>query len=170
MQNESSEIDQNLMIARKREKRYPKKDTRRKSQPYLQKVRHKKVVVVPAPNDIFCGRGRSYIYHEGNQRFRDVIFQNIGAYLKSSHRPKRSEVVKAVVHEMLRSGARFLKQLDNKLEWYDGGVKVAKEKVGNFNVIPSKIYVCILYQKPHSLSSLCLLLTIGWPCLERCSK
>jgi hypothetical protein len=93
-------------------------------------VQAKFIIVKPTRKDILCGRGKSFINHEGNRRFRDVISKHKYAYSKGSQRSKRSQVVRAVVIEILRTGARFLKKPQNKLEWYDGGVSVAKEKVG----------------------------------------
>ena len=86
-------------------------------------------VIVPSTNDILCGKGKSFFNHEGNKRFRDILDKYINAYIQASQRTKRSEIVKAVINETLETGARFLKKLENKLEWYDGGEKLAKEKV-----------------------------------------
>jgi hypothetical protein len=88
----------------------------------------KNAVAIPSSKDILCGRGKSFFNHEGNKRFRYIVGKNVDAYIKASQRPKRSEVVTAVITETLGTGARFLKKSENKL-WYDGGMKVAKDKV-----------------------------------------
>ena len=150
MQPTSCNILHKRSIIKKKVERGLTKDiiTGEKSQPCLQNERrpgHKENntfsaskyyeqekinVVVPSTKDILCGRGKSFINHEGNKRFRDIIGKNRYAYINASRRSKRSEIVRAVVNEMLRTGARFLKKSENKLEWYDGGMKVAREKVG----------------------------------------
>jgi hypothetical protein len=91
-------------------------------------------VVVPLPKDILCGRGKSTFNHEGNKRFRKIVYKYINAYI-SSPRSKRSDVVKAALNETLGTGARFLKKLENSLEWYDGGERVAREKVRAVDII-----------------------------------
>jgi hypothetical protein len=85
--------------------------------------------VEPSNNDILCGRGKSFLNHEGNKRFREIVSKYANAYIKASKRTKRSEVVKVVLNETINTGARFLKRSENKQEWYDGGMKVAMEKV-----------------------------------------
>ena len=98
-------------------------------------------VIVPSTNDILCGRGKAFFKHEGNKRFRDIVDKYINAYIQASQRSKRSEIVKAVVNEMLETGARFLKKSENKLEWYDGGEKLAKEKVRTLDFIQLKSHL-----------------------------
>jgi hypothetical protein len=86
-------------------------------------------MVEPSNNDILCGRGKAFLNHEGNKRFRDIVSKNTSAYIKASKRAKRSEVVKAVLNETINTGARFLIRSENKQKWYDGGMKVAMKKV-----------------------------------------
>jgi hypothetical protein len=94
---------------------------------HFEQCRHP--VSVPSTNDILCGRGKSFYNHEGNKLFRVIVGKNIDAYINASRRSKRSEIVRAVVDDTLETGARFLKKMKNRLDWYDGGLKVAKQKV-----------------------------------------
>jgi hypothetical protein len=97
-----------------------------------------KFSIAPSDKDILCGRGKSFFNHDGNKRFRDVIDKYSDPYILSSRRSKRSEIVNAALNETLETGARFLKKSKNKLEWYDAGEKVAKEKVRAVNVVHLK--------------------------------
>ena len=125
MQPTSCNILHKRSIIRKKVERGLTKDiiTGEKSQPCLQNERqpgHKENntfsaskyyeqekldVVVPSTKDILCGRGKSFINHEGNKRFRDILDKYINAYIQASQRTKRSEIVKAVINETLETGA-----------------------------------------------------------------
>jgi hypothetical protein len=97
-----------------------------------------KIIVVPSKQDILCGSGKSFFSHEGNRRFRGIVAKYISPYIKAPQRTKRSHIVKAVVHETLETGARFLKKSENKHDWYDGGGKFATEKVRDVDGVQLK--------------------------------
>ena len=161
MQNTSKNAFQSQRSIRKQGERGPPNDTisPEKIQPCLQNKQRSGpekditfgvprtfeqrsfAVIVPSTNDILCGRGKAFFKHEGNKRFRDTIDKYINAYIKVSQRSKRSEIVKAVVNETFGTGARFLKKSENKLEWYDGGKKLAKEKVRALDFIHLKSHL-----------------------------
>ena len=141
MQHTTKVVSQKQSVIRKKFQRGLPKDiiSYEKSQPGLQN-RQQSGLIVPSTNDILCGKGKSFFNHEGNKRFRDIVDKYINAYIQASKRSKRSEIVKAVVNETFGIGARFLKKSENKLEWYDGGEKLAKEKVRALDFIPLKSY------------------------------
>jgi hypothetical protein len=104
-------------------------------------------ILQPCANDILCGKGKYFFNHEGNKRFRVIVNKYVNDYRKASHRKKRSEIVKAVVYETLKTGARFLKKAERKSEWCDGGESIAKDKVRALDLIANHYFpVCKLYE------------------------
>ena len=86
-------------------------------------------VSVPSKKDILFGRGKSIYNNPGNILLRDIVGKNFDAYKNASQRSKKSEIVRAVVDDILETGARFLKKQKDRPYWQDVGFKVAQEKV-----------------------------------------
>jgi len=86
--------------------------------------------VVPSESDVLCGRGRQCFEHEGNKRFRYIVAANLQEYLTAKTRQDKTLVVYTVIYEVLENGGRFLKR-DSHGQWYDSGMRGAKEKVGH---------------------------------------
>jgi hypothetical protein len=87
------------------------------------------IIVHPTDKDVLCGRGRGNFFHQGNQRFREIVGTSLQLYLTASSRSQKSKVVKATAEKVLEQGARFLKQERGSCDWYEAGVQTAREKV-----------------------------------------
>lgn len=78
-------------------------------------------------NDVLSGRGGATNHHTGNVRFRELVKQHQGAYIRAQRREKPN-IASQIVAEVRKRGGRFLKQqLPEKL-WVDVGDKKAREK------------------------------------------
>ena len=82
---------------------------------------------IPTNKDVLCGRGKTNFFHEGNEKFRQVVGAYLEAYINAQNRSQKSAIVKEIADCVMQQGGRFLKL--RKGEWYDGGVKTAREKV-----------------------------------------
>ena len=87
------------------------------------------IIVPPTEKDVLCGRGRTHFFHEGNQRFREIVGTRLQLYLTAPSRSQKSKIVKAIAEEVLEEGARFLKQIRGSRDWYEAGANTAREKV-----------------------------------------
>ena len=87
------------------------------------------IIVCPSDKDVLCGRGRGNFFHEGNQRFLEIVGTNLHLYITASSRSQKSQVMKAVTEEVLEEGARILKQERGSCDWYEASIKAARLKV-----------------------------------------
>jgi hypothetical protein len=83
--------------------------------------------IIPTNKDVLCGRGKTNFFHEGNAKFRQAVGAYLEDYIEAQNRSQKSAIVKEIADCVLQQGGRFLKL--RKGEWYDGGVKTAREKV-----------------------------------------
>lgn len=90
------------------------------------------LMITPTTNDILLGRGKTYHYHTGNQRFRATIAVHIPKYAEErTTRKQKSKIVESIVEGMYEEGCRFLKQDVQSFLWYEIGRQKAKKKVGH---------------------------------------
>jgi hypothetical protein len=66
-------------------------------------------IPIPAKEDILMGRGPPYQSHPGNQAMRKLIEENRAAY-SALPREKKSWMVKQILRQLFKGGARFLKR------------------------------------------------------------
>ena len=84
------------------------------------------------PHDILCGRGAPTHFHEGNQRFRDLVkeYQTIYLCSKRSDKPQIATELMSVVQSR---GGRFLRRVKTsgtgRFAWEEIGELRAYEKV-----------------------------------------
>lgn len=93
------------------------------------------IVLVPRQCDILCGTGRSVFNHPGNVNFREMLERSAEAYANVSTRLIKSKVVKAIISEVLASGARILKKDPLYLWWTvleDRDRKVLRDKTTHY--------------------------------------
>ena len=121
------------------------------------------IIVCPSDKDVLCGRGRGNFFHEGNQRFLEIVGTNLHLYITASSRSQKLQIVKAVAEKVLEEGARFLKQERGSCDWYEAGVKDARLKVSVWLVRRQ-----LPFPTNHHLTLHPPCFATGWPCPERC--
>ncbi|CAJ1943241.1 unnamed protein product [Cylindrotheca closterium] len=87
------------------------------------------LVGLPTDVDIVCGRGRGVWSHPGNLKFKLLIECNLPAYSQAVRRKEKSLIINHVLHTMILTGARFVKQQRNV--WYALDEKEAREKTAH---------------------------------------
>ena len=85
--------------------------------------------VIPTEKDVLCGRGKAFFNHEGNKKFREIVGNTIGIYLRAKRKSEKSKIVIAIADEVMKTGARFLKRKGKGKDWYEGGFNLARQKV-----------------------------------------
>eukprot|EP00546_Thalassionema_frauenfeldii_P011696 CAMPEP_0178928554 /NCGR_PEP_ID=MMETSP0786-20121207/19977_1 /TAXON_ID=186022 /ORGANISM="Thalassionema frauenfeldii, Strain CCMP 1798" /LENGTH=193 /DNA_ID=CAMNT_0020604449 /DNA_START=183 /DNA_END=764 /DNA_ORIENTATION=+ len=85
---------------------------------------------VPSELDILCGRSKVAFDHPGNQNFRLMIARAIDNYSKCTNRCAKSLFIQRLITSVMRVGGYFLKYDRKEQKWYDGGIDVAKIRVG----------------------------------------
>lgn len=88
------------------------------------------IYVAPADNDVLCGRGRVAFKNPGNKSLRQLIVTSLNDYISSS-RSEKTVVIRQIVLSVMDRGGRFLKYDKDAEMWYDGGMAVAKSRVGS---------------------------------------
>ena len=69
-------------------------------------------IMYPTDTDIICGRGRGLINHPGNQKFIEILRNNIPRYEQAPKRVDKSILVASIVENLqLEHGMRFLKKI-----------------------------------------------------------
>ena len=73
----------------------------------------------PSAQDVICARGKKAFTHLGNQRYREIVAMNIGAYTSAECKNGKSSIVWTIV-EQVRSGMNgdFVKFCLRKQLWY----------------------------------------------------
>lgn len=85
---------------------------------------------VPSELDILCGRSKVAFDHPGNQNFRLMIARAIDDYSKCTTRCAKSLFIQRLIASVMKNGGYFLKYDRKERKWYDGGIDVAKIRVG----------------------------------------
>jgi hypothetical protein len=81
--------------------------------------------------DICCGRGKGRWNSPGNQRFKEVVQENLQRYADATTKAEKSKVVESVVTEVHKLGGRFLKQNESSGNWYQIGPHDTRSKVAH---------------------------------------
>jgi hypothetical protein len=74
-------------------------------------------------HDVLLGRGRGPNMHQGNQRYRQIIYANRDNYNKACNRTEQTRITREIVNHIKQNG-RFLKRLETP----KGGTKKKKKR------------------------------------------
>ena len=85
----------------------------------------------PSALDICCGRGKGRWNSPGNQRFKEVVQDNLQRYGDAPTKADKSRVVESVVTTIQKLGGRFVKKDDSSGNWYQIGPRDARSKVAH---------------------------------------
>ena len=88
----------------------------------------------PSDYDVVCGRGKGSYNRPGNRRFRQIIKEQIPAYLKARTKFDKSTVLSNII-DIIKSQnnntTRFVKFNAKSKTWVEINDDVAREKVGH---------------------------------------
>ena len=84
----------------------------------------------PRPQDVLLGRGFSFTWHTGNNRFQEIINEHVAQYFAATSRNDRSRIVQQVFEQVKSRGSRFLRQNEQTGQYHPVCDKVAREKIG----------------------------------------
>lgn len=90
----------------------------------------KSISFTPTSVDILCGYGYRAA-HPGNVRFKHIVATHFDEYCEAVSKTGKMRVSKAILNEILRSGARFLKKDDSRRLWHAAGLKAGKDKISH---------------------------------------
>lgn len=79
------------------------------------------------PKDVLFGRGGATNQHVGNQVFRDLVAEQMPAYL-SARKKDKVEISYRIVAAIKHDGGRFLKCCPDGISWVEVSDKRAREK------------------------------------------
>ena len=85
----------------------------------------------PSALDICCGRGKGRWNSPGNQRFKQVVQDNLQRYGDAPTKADKSRVVESVVTTIQKLGGRFVKKDESSGNWYQIGPRDARSKVAH---------------------------------------
>jgi hypothetical protein len=88
--------------------------------------------IVGNPRDILCGRGLHILNHHGNLQLHLLVNKYRQSY-RESRRHEKSGIIRTIIRETKRTGARFLKRVTGAGEerWVEVDDKKAYEKVSH---------------------------------------
>lgn len=85
--------------------------------------------------DVLCGRDKNAFNNAGNRRFRFLVSQAMGSYLRASTRSEKSVVIRSVVEMVRCNGGRFLQEsvdtTDGTKHYMELDEKKSHEKAGH---------------------------------------
>lgn len=84
---------------------------------------------IPTLHDVVCARGKAAYLHPGNQRYRDIIDNNIDKYIgaKNSKNKKSAIVMKIVEEVRCDAPAGFVRYCNKEQLWYEIGDEAARK-------------------------------------------
>ena len=85
---------------------------------------------IPSNDDVICAKGKAYFCHPGNQRFRDVVNNNLFRYANAKSRVEKSVVVNDILKIIRQSQGGFVRQEGHN--WYEIGDDAARNKIGMY--------------------------------------
>jgi len=85
-------------------------------------------IVIPTHRDVLFGRGKPFREHRGNVNLNEMIDSKLEHY-KSLTAKEKTKTILEMVHAVMASGGRFLKQ--EHMCWMMVDEKMAKEKVSH---------------------------------------
>jgi hypothetical protein len=88
--------------------------------------------IVGNPKDILCGRGLHILNHHGNLQLHLLVNKYRQSY-RQARRHEKSGIIRAIIRETQRTGARFLKRVTGAGDerWLEVDDKKAYEKVSH---------------------------------------
>jgi hypothetical protein len=88
--------------------------------------------IVGNPRDILCGRGLHILNHHGNLQLHLLVNKYRESY-RQSRRHEKSRIIRTIIRETKRTGARFLKRVTGAGDerWVEVDDKKAYEKVSH---------------------------------------
>ena len=86
--------------------------------------------VIPCDIDVKCGRGANRFRHYGNKILRAKVALALEEYRTCPTRREKSRIIHRILDSCLSEGCRFLKYDPSANMWYNGGIKVARERIG----------------------------------------
>jgi hypothetical protein len=87
--------------------------------------------VNPTTCDILCGAGYDTCHHKGNEMFRTILLKHFETYFRATCKKSKIEASRAILADLLESGARFLKKDGNRNRWLVADIKVGKDKISH---------------------------------------
>jgi hypothetical protein len=87
--------------------------------------------VDPTSSDILCGAGYDTCHHKGNEIFRLVLSKHFETYYHATNKISKIKASRAILSELVASGARFLKKDGNRDRWLVADIKVGKDKISH---------------------------------------
>ena len=87
------------------------------------------LVSTPQRYDIILGRGKGPDRHPGNTRMREILRRYRERYFDVTERVVKRRIVMKAYHEIVKDGARFLKQIEG--EWVVVDKETAKVKIND---------------------------------------
>lgn len=90
----------------------------------------KKTYTTPRDIDVKCGRGRGCFEHRGNEILRTRVALTLEEYSSCRKKEGKTDIISRIVGSLYADGCRFLKYDPDVDMWYDGGIKLAKTRVG----------------------------------------
>eukprot|EP00980_Cylindrotheca_fusiformis_P025826 scaffold14697_cov124-Cylindrotheca_fusiformis.AAC.1 len=89
--------------------------------------------IVGTPRDVLCGRGFHITNHHGNLQFHLLINKYRESYRKSKRRNEKQRIIRLVINETKKTGARFLKRVEDPGDsrWVELDYKKVYEKVSH---------------------------------------
>ena len=80
---------------------------------------------------ILCGSCYETISHEGNVKFAHIVAKHFHEYYTAVSKKGKMRILKAILYEIIDSGAQFLKKDTIRHYWYIVDVKVGKDKISH---------------------------------------
>jgi hypothetical protein len=90
------------------------------------------LVYSPTAIDVLCGTGQQERQHSGNIVFNRIVAQFSEAYNQATSKSEKMKISKKIVELLTQSGVRFLKKCPIYQNWYVGGPRVGRDKIGHF--------------------------------------
>eukprot|EP00980_Cylindrotheca_fusiformis_P022484 scaffold9345_cov120-Cylindrotheca_fusiformis.AAC.13 len=89
-------------------------------------------IVAGNPRDVICGQGLHNLCHQGNLQFHLLTNKYRDSYRKA-RRQEKSRIIRMIISEIKRTGARFLKRVEDAgvLKLVEVDYKATYEKVGH---------------------------------------
>jgi hypothetical protein len=87
--------------------------------------------VTPTSCDVLCGAGYETSHHKGNEMFRMIVSKHFEEYYRATCKKAKIVVSRAILADLLSSGARFLKKDGSHNRWLVADIKVGKDKISH---------------------------------------
>ena len=89
------------------------------------------ISIAPNQDDILRGSCCESLNHTGNAKFGNIVAKHFQEYYTAVSKMDKMLAAKAVLSEIIDSGAQFLKKDKYRHHWYIADVKVGKDKISH---------------------------------------